>query len=373
MAVAFAVTVIATRTYLELTGFPQLGGGKLHLAHAIWGGLLLMVGAVLPLVYAPSRVLTLSAALAGVGGGLFIDEVGKFLTSDNDYFFAPAAPIIYLVGLVLMLLVVRARGSGQHSTTADWYEVLDRLGETVEGRTDSEDLADLQQRLSRVAGAPGHPEVSALAATMLTSVSGWSVPEHSPGWPGRTARWLDRADRRVVPAVTYGFLGFLATIVLGINGLLFGAFATWLFFDSQAESILFDPVTSGGLYSEPVARTVLAVAMVGSAYVLFAAVASALSRLRGRSDRAAVWGVRSCVAVLVVVDLAASYVDINLLVLLMLLQLLCLGVFLRYRVRRADRSVRGARTAASTRSTPTDGVPGPPLIGVDEVSGPAPE
>jgi len=41
--VAFAVTVIATRVYLELTGYPQLGNSVLHIAHALWGGLLLII------------------------------------------------------------------------------------------------------------------------------------------------------------------------------------------------------------------------------------------------------------------------------------------------------------------------------------------
>ena len=38
--VAFAVTVIATRVFLELSGYPQIGNDVLHIAHALWGGLL---------------------------------------------------------------------------------------------------------------------------------------------------------------------------------------------------------------------------------------------------------------------------------------------------------------------------------------------
>ena len=73
MAVAFVVTVLVTRVYLQLTGFPSIGSGKIHLAHAVWGGLLLIVAAILPLMLAPSRVLTLCAVLGGVGAGLFMD------------------------------------------------------------------------------------------------------------------------------------------------------------------------------------------------------------------------------------------------------------------------------------------------------------
>ena len=33
--VAFAITVIATRTYLDVTGYPKIGGGGLHVAHML--------------------------------------------------------------------------------------------------------------------------------------------------------------------------------------------------------------------------------------------------------------------------------------------------------------------------------------------------
>lgn len=112
--VAFALTVVAVRWYLEFTGYPKVGGGGLHVAHMLWGGLLLVVGALLPMLFVGRRAMRLSAVATGVGVGLFIDEVGKFITESNDYFFAPAAPLIYgaLLLLVLLWLVVRRRSGG---------------------------------------------------------------------------------------------------------------------------------------------------------------------------------------------------------------------------------------------------------------------
>src|ERR671918_2191291 len=87
MLVSFAGTVIVTRWFLELTGFPQIGGGDLHIAHALWGGAVLFAAALLPIVLAGRFVYLASAFLAGLGMGLFIDEVGKFITAENDYFY----------------------------------------------------------------------------------------------------------------------------------------------------------------------------------------------------------------------------------------------------------------------------------------------
>src|SRR5579863_3496384 len=38
MAAAIAA-VLVIRTFLELSGFPKLGGNGLHIAHLLWGGL----------------------------------------------------------------------------------------------------------------------------------------------------------------------------------------------------------------------------------------------------------------------------------------------------------------------------------------------
>jgi hypothetical protein len=35
--------ILGIRFYLYLTDYPQIGGGGLHIAHMLWGGLLMLV------------------------------------------------------------------------------------------------------------------------------------------------------------------------------------------------------------------------------------------------------------------------------------------------------------------------------------------
>ena len=95
--VSAVVTVMLTRAFLAATGYPQLGGGGLHVAHVLWGGLLMALGFVVLLSFVGPAVRPLGALLGGVGFGLFVDEIGKFVTSDNNYFYAPTAALIYAV------------------------------------------------------------------------------------------------------------------------------------------------------------------------------------------------------------------------------------------------------------------------------------
>jgi hypothetical protein len=129
---SFAVSVSLTRLFLQITGFPQLGGGTFHFAHVLWGGLIWFIGSLFPLIFANHRALDISAVLTGVGAGLFIDEVGKFITQSNDYFYPAAAPIIYSFFLITLFIFSLTRKRRNLGLRERLYQVLEKFEEVLE-------------------------------------------------------------------------------------------------------------------------------------------------------------------------------------------------------------------------------------------------
>lgn len=99
--VCAAVGVIFNRTFLILTGYPQIGTTTLHISHAIWGALAMMVALALYLAFLSPTLRGFVAVLGGFGFGWFVDELGKFISRDTDYLFQPALAVIYCVFIAM--------------------------------------------------------------------------------------------------------------------------------------------------------------------------------------------------------------------------------------------------------------------------------
>ena len=212
----FAASVTLTRFILEATGYPQLGDETLHIAHVLYGGVLLYVGSLVPLVYANGWAFTWSSVLSGVGVGLFIDEVGKFITQSNDYFFPAAAPIIYAFFLTSVLIYTRfAKGSPTNSRE-EFYAVLESLGSAIDHEIGPEEHGELRARLQRIADEEAGTGLGQLSHNILEFVDSEAVnfEHHEPGVGHRARHWFDGfeemwlSQRNVRLFVTVGLLVF---------------------------------------------------------------------------------------------------------------------------------------------------------------------
>jgi hypothetical protein len=269
LAVSFGVTVVGTRLYLSLAGWPQIGGGDYHIAHALWGGLLLLVGGVITLLWSNAWVPRATALCVGVGCGLFIDEVGKFITARNDYFTPLAAPIIYAFFLAVLGIAVVAR----------------------------------------------RPR---------------PAPVEEPDRPPRPlVATLTRLERTLLPRWVLRLALILASVVLGLLSLIGLAVFVALAADEPDVQI----VLSRGAIDPVALRPVLLVASVGETVVGGLLLLSAAALVVGRDRVGVAIGRAGLVIGLGGVNVVLGYLDAELVVAVVVLELVLLGLYHRYRSR----------------------------------------
>ncbi|SCF18526.1 hypothetical protein GA0074695_4118 [Micromonospora viridifaciens] len=216
--IGFAGSVLGTRAFLALTGYPQVGGGTLHISHALWGGLLLFLAALIPLLVVNRFGLVWAAPLAGLGVGLFIDEVGKFITADSDYFFPAAAPIAYAVFLLAVWLYVRVRDTRARSAPEQLHAALELLADAVDHGLSDRDQGQLRQRLRDAAASPDCGHLQPMAAALLESTRPEVLPAREPRQE-RTYRLAVAVQAWVNRTLTRGRLRVGLVVALGVLGL----------------------------------------------------------------------------------------------------------------------------------------------------------
>jgi hypothetical protein len=175
---------------------------------------------VLLLAFLGDTLRGFAAIVGGIGFGLFIDELGKFITSDNNYFFQPTIALIYVI-FILLYLVARVIDSTLPHTEQSY--LANALNLMSDGILRGYDRSDHQRALNLLDHvSEQNPMANALRAALAQIVF---APDPRPSWMVRCfhavrdryyaicrARWFWRIV--MVCFVVYAIISVIATLVV---------------------------------------------------------------------------------------------------------------------------------------------------------------
>jgi len=190
--VSAVVTVLLIRAWLGLTGYPQIGGDGLHIAHMLFGGIGMLIALLASLTFLGQRTRVFAAIVGGAGFGAFIDELGKFITSNNNYFYQPAVALIYVI-FVLLYIAGERLASDSHTTPDERLaQALDILtSATIDGYPKHERERASQLLAESDAKNPLVPALEhALARIAETPEPAESLAEREAQRVARSYSWL---------------------------------------------------------------------------------------------------------------------------------------------------------------------------------------
>ena len=174
--VAAVISILLIRLSLRLTGYPQLGFGDIHIAHMLWGGLFMVASIIILLTFLSRSSANIASVLAGIGFGTFIDELGKVITSDSDYFFRPATAFIYII-LVLIYLALKFIPHYRKISQKEYLvNAIHMIKETAINDFDIEEEKRAEQYLKKC--DPANPVVDSLTK-LLKKIHAIEPPEPS--------------------------------------------------------------------------------------------------------------------------------------------------------------------------------------------------
>jgi hypothetical protein len=210
--VCAVASILVIRLFLHMTGYPQLGNSTLHIAHMLWGGLLMLVAIIMLFAFIGKRIEMWAAILGGVGFGMFIDEVGKFVTSDNNYFFEPSISIMYIVFILIIISIHMISGGWSITKKEYLVNALRGLEEVALKDLDLEEKNRVVRYLEK--SDSRNPLTQSVRELIMASEL---VPVSEPGWYTRSKIKLREYYSRIV-----GFRYFRTAIVIFfISQLLF--------------------------------------------------------------------------------------------------------------------------------------------------------
>ena len=180
------ITLLVTRYFLQLLGWPTISFGAWHIAHANWGGMLMVIGMMLVLIFHGEKIRKTAAIVVGMGWGLFIDEVGKYITKNNNYWFQPAIIIIYISFIILYLVYRHLENNKPKDTKTLLYSAINKLEDAAENELDENEKRETIKKLNKIIKKEKDENIKNLAkelkiffekqeAKKIDKNSGWRV------------------------------------------------------------------------------------------------------------------------------------------------------------------------------------------------------
>lgn len=269
-----------------------------------------------------------SAVCVGVGSGLFIDEVGKFITARNDYFTPLAAPIIYSAFLAVMGVAVLARRVPLDRLRSLAYTALVGLKDLADGPLRPHARAELLHNLEDLRATSTRPELAELATRLLPVVE--TAPTEVPHGRFRgVGVALARVEQALFPRWVHRLALIAASSMLGLLSLVGLIVFIALFSSDPATTVLVDDLAVGRGERPPA----LLAASVGEALVGSMLVVAACALLVGRDRAGTAIGRAGLMLGLAGVNVALGYLDAELVVVVVVVELMLLLLFERYRAR----------------------------------------
>lgn len=263
-------SLLLVRLYLQLTGYPQIGSGGLHIAHMLWGGALMMVGLAIGLSFLGARAIRLMAIIGGIGFGVFIDEIGKFITRDNNYFYQPAIGIIYAIFIILYLTFNFLSRTRPMTPREYQLNALAQLEEAIVNDMNPTEKMRVQELLDQA------DQTDPLTTRLKTFLA--HVHTIQPGKPNRLRRGLDRLSRTYVSFWHRRRSNRLIQAFFIAEALLFVGAVISVLYNNLAS--IMDLINGNASYSAELAAGQFLAACVAAYFAMYGAVVLPRSRLR---------------------------------------------------------------------------------------------
>lgn len=171
----------------------------------------MLIAIIILLSFLSKGALNAASILGGIGFGAFIDELGKFITRDNNYFFQPTVALIYIIFVLLYLI---SRFLSRRQTVSEKEYLINAIEMIKESAINDFDIEEEKQAKEYLEKSDKKNPIVGDLKILLTKIE--KAPLASPGIVTRVRKvirkWYDKvAHSGLVLNVIIIFLAIQST------------------------------------------------------------------------------------------------------------------------------------------------------------------